>query len=450
MPVGVSSISAYAPAITCHRPCHHRRCPRHHRRRSCPQINPRRPQVLKVIASVDEDAEREAAEPRSNVSGNKKTCDDPDLISEKAGDLAVFRPESLAKAALCGACDVEEPGDGMGMAMQLAQAVHEEEARCLSAPVSRATKAKQVLAADAPGTHLEGIRAGTLQSQFSCTCPLSLGLGSCLSQFSPVQLMQVHKATFGTRSKDHKRLSQGQVKERLHQAMWSLAVALPAADNLGRTHAIHKWKIQGFDVCRKGWECAHGLGERQSRTLYAMVLRGYGPADAADVQKAAAQTHLMDSVRDASGKLMSRKREYAATWWKNMLLLMDFQPNDSGGRIQIRGPGYTFLHEHVYGPAAARHGLKLSYPPWMECMKQGLLDVCMVLPNANPQTLTAGRSARHAKFPECTECQERRQRWHSAAAKVGSDPREVQQLYDLVLEHNKEWQAERRVALVSD
>ena len=232
--------------------------------------------------------------------------------------------------------------------------------------------------------------------------------------------------------------------------MWSLAVALPAADNLGRTHAIHEWKIQGFDVCRKGWECAHGLGERMSRTLYAMVLRGYGPADAADVKKAAAQTRLMDSVRDATGKLMSRKREYAATWWKNMLLLMDFQPNDSGGRIQIRGPGYKFLHVHVYGPAATRMGLHMTYKPWMTCMKQGLHDVCTVLPNANPQTLTAARSARHSKFPECTECQERRKRWHSAASKVGSDPREVQQLYDLVLEHNKEWQADRRVALVSD
>ena len=30
-------------------------------------------------------------------------------------------------------------------------------------------------------------------------------------------------------------------------------------------------------------------------------------------------------------------------------------------------------------------------------MKQGLLDVCAVLPNANPQTLTAGRSAHHSK-----------------------------------------------------
>ena len=95
-------------------------------------------------------------------------------------------------------------------------------------------------------------------------------------------------------------------------------------------------------------------------------------------------------------------------------------------------------------------GLHMTYPPWMECMKQGLLDVCTVLPNANPQTLTAGRSARHSKFPECTECQVRRKRWHSAASKVGSDPRQVQQLYDLVLEHNKEWQADRRVALVSD
>ena len=100
--------------------------------------------------------------------------------------------------------------------------------------------------------------------------------------------MQAHKTTFGTGFKDHKRLSQGQVKERLHQAMWSLAIKLPAADNLGRTHAIRKWKIQGVDVCRKGWERAHGLGERLSRTLYSMVLRGYGPADAADGRRAAA------------------------------------------------------------------------------------------------------------------------------------------------------------------
>jgi len=80
-------------------------------------------------------------------------------------------------------------------------------------------------------------------------------------------------------------------------------------------------------------------------------------------------------------------------------------------------------------------------------MKQGLHDLCRLLPGADANKLLCSRSARHSKFPECVECHDRRARWHSAACKAGSDPAEVARLAAEVLEHNKEWQGDRQVAL---
>ena len=132
----------------------------------------------------------------------------------------------------------------------------------------------------------------------------------------------------------------------------------------------------------------------------------------------------MDGVFDAHGARLTEKRGRAANWWKQILLLMDWCPNEQ--RIRIRGPGFTYLHENVYGPQAKKAGLFLEYKTWKLAMKQGIVDACRELPGSNPEKVTCGRAANHSNFPECTECSERRNRWLSAVKKPDSDPTVVQ------------------------
>ena len=106
-----------------------------------------------------------------------------------------------------------------------------------------------------------------------------------------------------------------------------------------------------------------------------------------------------------------------------------------------------FLHTSIYGPAATRCGMKLEYRAWRLCVPAALKELAKLLPGSDPEKLKCSRSARHSKFPECTQCKERRERWIRAASKASSDPAEVERLYQELLEHNLEWQADRQVAL---
>ena len=162
-------------------------------------------------------------------------------------------------------------------------------------------------------------------------------------------------------------------------------------------------------------------------------------------QQAKVLTQLMEGVVDATGGRLTQKRSYAATWWKEILYLMDWLPNEQ--RIRIRGPGFLYLHKEVYGPKAKASGMYLEYKAWKRSMAQGIVDVCRELPGADPKRVKCGRTANHSNFPECSECQSRRNRWLSAAKSVSSDPAVVQYLYNQLLEHNREWHADRSVAL---
>jgi len=133
---------------------------------------------------------------------------------------------------------------------------------------------------------------------------------------------------------------------------------------------------------------------------------------------------LMDRVSDAAGVLLTQKRSWAANWWKEILLLMDWMPSEQ--RIRIRGPGFKYLHANVYGPKASAVGMHLSYKTWKGCMRQGVHDVCLELPGSVPDRVSVGRAANHANFPECTTCLTRRSAWLSAAKSPASDPATVQ------------------------
>ena len=131
----------------------------------------------------------------------------------------------------------------------------------------------------------------------------------------------------------------------------------------------------------------------------------------------------MDRVTDAAGVCLTEKRSWAANWWKEVLLLMDWMPSEQ--RIRIRGPGFQFLHANTYGPRAKAVGMYLSYKAWKGCMKQGVHDVCLELPGSIPAKVRVGRACNHANFPECTKCLTKRNRWLSAAKSSRSDPETV-------------------------
>ena len=128
----------------------------------------------------------------------------------------------------------------------------------------------------------------------------------------------------------------------------------------------------------------------------------------------------MERVVDASGAVSTAKRDWAAGWWKDVLLVMDWLPDEQ--RIRIRGPGFDFLHKYVYGPLSRAFGMFLSYKMWKSTMAQGIVDVCKELPGSDVNKVRCGRAANHSNFPECTECFTRRNRWLSAAKSVKSDP----------------------------
>ena len=118
----------------------------------------------------------------------------------------------------------------------------------------------------------------------------------------------------------------------------------------------------------------------------------------------------------------------------------------SENKLQIRGPSFKIMHADLYGPAAFQCGLMLSLKAWMSCMKEGLHASAGFHPGCDADTLKCGRTARHSKFPECNECQQRREAYLKAARNSRSEPAVVTKLYQRVVDHTNEWQADRALA----
>ena len=287
----------------------------------------------------------------------------------------------------------------------------------------------------------------TCLSAWTCDCRLAKNRGqpSCLRQFSPEQMTAFYKETVGP---EPGKRSVNEVALRVHRLLWEmkepLATDAPQRDK-GAKYQIIDWKLDGRPVCRSAWEKTYCVSAWTVRSAYGLVRRGHKPADVESSQEAERLSRLLAKTIDADGKVDNERRGFAVTWWKNLLLLMDWLPNEQ--RVQLRGPGFKFLHTSIYGPAATRCGMKLEYRAWRKCVPAALKELCRLLPGADPAKLKCSRSARHSKFPECTECKTRRDAWIKAAKLAGSDPAEVARLYHELLEHNQDWQADRQVAL---
>ena len=236
---------------------------------------------------------------------------------------------------------------------------------------------------------------------FACGCPIARARGatSCLDRFGKEQFRRWHNETYGVTA-DGSAAKHLDPATSIHRKLWELKEPLAdtgekGLDGYGRKWQIKTWKLDGHEVCRKGWMLAVGGTEKMHRTVLSCVLRGHGPGDAAAEVSVKKMLGTVEAVLDASGTRDNEKRGYAAHWWKNYLLLCDWLPNEQ--KIQIRGPTYAFLHKSVYGAAAEQAGMKLSYKVWMSCKAEGLVLVASLLKGSDPKTLKASRSARHSK-----------------------------------------------------
>jgi hypothetical protein len=237
--------------------------------------------------------------------------------------------------------------------------------------------------------------------------------------------------------------------------MWGLPRQLintdGSVDGMQRKYCITEWQLTTLDgsqykVCRSGWKEAMGGSDNAHDDMYYFVLRGHSPSDveatAGSKQAMKSIIGVMENERTRRG---SARRDHAIAFWVGLMRLCDWMPNDQ--RLVLRGPGYGFYHGSIYGPRATALGLYLSYKVFMACRVDALKIVAAALPGCDPSKMRFGRCERHSKFPECTECQQRREELHSALSNPASTPEFVEEKKRAVLEHQGEWTADREFAL---
>jgi hypothetical protein len=270
-------------------------------------------EVLKAIQNKQE--QEDEVEKGDGRRGRSKMAAelDPDTLSQD--DYTSYSPAAMQDGLVC--LPVEEDDEEGPSAIEIARQLAELEQ---DVPVKKERTGKEVLAAEAKGLHLEHIRDGLIQfSPCKCKHAGSLGVLSCLMQFSSMDMMVLHKEAYGGVLVGDKGLAASAVASRVHTLMWQMAEELPRKDAWGRSHTISDWRIHGKSVCRKNWERAYGVSERRLRTLYHFVARGIPPAAKDSSDQSKVQARLMDKVTDAAGKLLTRQRDWAADWWKNSI-----------------------------------------------------------------------------------------------------------------------------------
>jgi hypothetical protein len=190
---------------------------------------------------------------------------------------------------------------------------------------------------------------------------------------------------------------------------------------------------------------------------------------------------MLEKSHDIKGVGNTDKRAFAAHWWRDWLMVMDYMPKcappthpsptpahvygllhapctcslsvclwlplRSENKIVIRGPSYKHLHQTLYGNVAKNVGMFLSYKSWMDCQSEGLCQVAEALPGCDVKTLKCARCARHSKFPECSTCSRLRKAWLLATQNVGTAPQAVHDAWKELRDHVKEWSEDRRIAL---
>ncbi|MEM7504933.1 MAG: hypothetical protein AAF417_23105, partial [Pseudomonadota bacterium] len=273
---------------------------------------------------------------------------------------------------------------------------------------------------------------------FQCNCPVAkeFGFQSCLDRFTRPHLLSFHQEVYGT---PLQLSSQEKYLNAVHKKMWDLRTDREGSDAFGRSHKIEAWKVGGHTVCREGWKAAYGVNTGAYRSLNALTLRGHAPQ--ADMAARLARKTIKQLARKTSEKF-----EWATTWWIKHLMLQDFLPNELA--IQYRGPNWQTVYNTQFVPQAKRAMMELKIRQWRRACAPSLRQLAAEYYPTEPQTkLKLVRSARHSKFPECDTCQKTRKEWIKVLSSSSSAAEQIEEKYQEMLAHQKEWQLERKTAL---
>ena len=288
----------------------------------------------------------------------------------------------------------------------------------------------------------------------SCPVASRWQVGCCLEQLSEIDKRSLKTTTFGHVGLE-RTLGPSAIRRRLMSALWQLPRALrrpdAAPDTLGRLWRVTKWVLprahtaEPVEVCRRAWMQAMGGATDAHRACYALLLRGHGPLEVECGHGAKKAVQLLAEVENSRRGRHQQRTEYAAQFWVDIFRVCDWMPNDN--KLVLRGPGYTFYHKHIYGPAAKAAGMYFEYKSFMKGIKAALVTIARDLPGCNPSKLRFGRCERHSKFPECTACQTNRKAYYAALANPSCDAAVLGQAKDAMLRHQAEWTSDRQTAL---
>lgn len=260
--------------------------------------------------------------------------------------------------------------------------------------------------------------ANSAFSSFNCKCEFAQGADSCLdSGFDRGDFRAIHQKTYGRNDKLH---SATEVKTAVHRAVHELRVPLTTSGCDGSLFYVPEWRIGGANgrrVCRKAFITVLGGTPNAHRGALTLTRAGKDPSDAKAAKDAAVAVKW-------SKTLIGPRAQFAVSWWKEHLMWHDWLPNEI--KIQYRGPTWNVVHRDFYEPLAKAAGQFLKMKQWMRNRKRALSELhAEYFASVTNRTLVVARSARHSKFPECTDCQRLRTEYKKVASNPRATPAQV-------------------------
>ena len=277
-------------------------------------------------------------------------------------------------------------------------------------------------------------------SPFKCSCSLKGEYESCLeSGLDRPAFRALHVHTYGRFDARH---TTREVKAAIHSATWELRQPLPIPHCDGRLFSVPTWRLggpAGKIVCKKAFVAAIGGTVHAHREALALTIAGKDPSDVVALKTA---SNAIKKLEHSIGP----KAEWCVSWWRQHLMFQDWLPNEM--KIQYRGPYWNQVYKSFYQPLASRAKLLLKPAQWMRHRKKAIAKLQdEFFPSVKDKKLTVSRSARHSKFPECTDCQKYRSQYKKVVSNPKSTKEQTEAAYQLMAAHASQWQQDRETAL---
>ena len=273
---------------------------------------------------------------------------------------------------------------------------------------------------------------------FRCACPHAHG-GSCLDRLTPVQM----RAAYSFLRPDGESTTPTTFRTQLHTLLWSKKQALSAPNSKGHNYKITDWSYDQVPLCRRAFMKLYGGAYQAHRDMYGFVCRGVSPTDVACSKGA-------DLLAKTTDKALGRSTDKAAfaTKWLSELYLgtMEFMPNEN--LIMLRGVSLAKVHSEQFEPHAKAAGMRIGLKAFLKCLPLAATD-CALRAHATEEDaakVSVRRSARHSKFPQCTQCHDLRNGYISVASNPLADKRVLQRSLAKWMAHQSQFMKDRNKA----